>query len=245
MYALRSPSASTPPSSTCVTVKWRLAERLSCSVISLPTCSVSSQPESTVSGSAGRPGSPSGTGAGNAATAPSRASSGSSGPPGPPRSTTRGVSHSFAGVSTVPASSRVTRARPTFGPSATAPVRIFGPARSSDTSMSRPTFSAAASTLAIIFRHDSAPSWAQLMRATSIPASAKPSTSSASSAASDGRVTMMRAGTPSRSSPNRRSELASSATSAASSCRMYSSTSVSTSSPTSARSTARAMARRP
>ena len=96
--------------------------------MTLPISSLSNHSGVTSIGRAGRPGRLSGAGTGSEPWA---------------------VIHSFAGVSTFPVSSRVTRARPTSAPGAISPVRTFGPARSMLTRISRPTSSATVWTLSI------------------------------------------------------------------------------------------------
>gem|GEM_PF-6015999 len=86
----------------------------------------------------------------------------------------------------------------TRGPGATGPVRTLGPARSMATRRSVPSSAAAARRCSSIAAHSRGPSWAQLMRATSMPTATMRLTSAGSRAASVGIVTMMRVARRSR-----------------------------------------------
>ena len=152
---------------------------------SSPSLTVCSHSGSTWMDSVGRPGRPSGTGAGVVAL------------------WSNGVIHNLEGVRIRPVFVLVTRVRAIRGPGSIAPTRSFGPGRSIEILMSRPTRALAARTFAAIARQASGVSCAQLIRAMSIPASAKDWARSGSSAASVGRVTITQLGMPSRGSPNR------------------------------------------
>ena len=71
-------------------------------------------------------------------------------------------------------------------------MRSLGPPRSIATLQCRPSAFAVARTAATIFDHDSVSSCAQFTRAMSIPRATSSPISSSSSAASLGRVTMIR-----------------------------------------------------
>ena len=101
-------------------------------------------------------------------------------------------SHARPGSRILPVLLRIGLMRRTLGPGRTGPVRSLGPARSMAMRQRFPVASSAARTWSTMSRHDSGPSWAQLMRARSIPRSTMLRTRDGSVAASPGSVTMMR-----------------------------------------------------
>ena len=195
-HALRSPSASTPSSPADTTVNRRLSRRASGTSITSPGARAASHRGSTRTHSGGWPRVGGGVGV----------SSGS----GPWR-----VNQIRAGSTTPPPGSRVTRARPTGAPRATGPVRSFGPARSMETGILLPTARSAARTPSIIASHRAGSSWAQLIRASPMPRTARSRTRRGSSAADDGNVTITRPDRPGRGVPNRASAWAANAASPA------------------------------
>ena len=114
-----------------------------------------------------------------------------------------------AGATTTPSRSRRGLTFTTAGPGSIGPVRSFGPARSIATTGGVPSGRRAARACSAMRRHESASSWAQLMRATSIPLDAISATMSSSSAASLGIVTMIRVVRVDGDGPSRRSAFAS------------------------------------
>ncbi len=109
----------------------------------------------------------------------------------------------WAAATRRPKSSRWGRSFSTAAPCAKPPVRSFGPPRSIRMRTGRPTARAARRTRDAIAFHSSGPSWAQLMRAMSMPEATSWRTSPKSLAASEGSVTMMRTDRSAGDGPNR------------------------------------------
>ena len=126
-------------------------------------------------------------------------SSDTSSPTSMPSSTAGSLQVAWKGTSGIAGSiSRVRRTRSPMlrrvrsGGVSTRPTRTLGPPMSMRIGRRRFVRSSAARMLATMRVHSRGPSWAQLMRITSAPRSAKVQTIAGSSAASVGRVTMIR-----------------------------------------------------
>ena len=112
------------------------------------------------------------------------------------------ASQAMAGATTAPSSSWRGRRWTTSGPGSIEPVRSFGPGRSTRIGTCRPAVLAQARTCEAIAVHAARSSWAELIRAQSIPAPASERTRSRSDEASLGSVTMIRVSRFLRRSPN-------------------------------------------